>query len=132
MHRKSRSAIISYLCFASLALFALSLLHGEPLAGQISEATNQFITVRTLPLRVHGFEDFETDIERRWWLRGAIETNNLPPSLTANLANTRACRATRTKDFDDKMADPTKDTKAVVFNPVPGPPMGEHPCLSFR
>lgn len=85
-----------------------------------------------LPLRVHFFEDFETDIEKRWWLRGVVGTNNVPPGLSASLPNRRACRATETKDFDDKQGDPTKTWKAVIFNPVPGPPMGPNTRLSFR
>jgi hypothetical protein len=85
-----------------------------------------------LPRRVHVFEDYETEIEKRWWLRGAPETNNLPLSLSESVPNRRACRATATKDFDDKMGDPKQDFKAVVFNPVPGPPMGANTRLSFR
>jgi hypothetical protein len=46
--------------------------------------------------------------------------------------NRRACRAGPTKDFDDLMGDPAKDYKAVIFNPVPGPPMGRHTRLAFR
>ena len=113
----------------------LSFLVGGTCAGAQSAPapdTNQFIVNRALPWRIHVYEDFETDIERRWWLRGAVETNNLPPSFSSTLANTRACRAATTKDFDDKQGDPSKNFKAVVFNPVPGPPMGPHPCLSFR
>jgi hypothetical protein len=30
------------------------------------------------------------------------------------------------------MGDPTRDFKAVIFNPVPGPPMGSRTRLSFR
>jgi hypothetical protein len=80
---------------------------------------------------VHVFEDYETQIERRWWLRGEPETKNLPPSRST-LPNRRACRATATKDFDDKMGDPAANYKAVIFNPVPGPPMGQNTRLSFR
>ena len=85
-----------------------------------------------LPHRIHVFEDYETEIEKRWWLRGVPETNNLAPSLSASVANRRACRATETKDFDDKMGDRTRNFKAVIFNPVPGPPMGANTRLSFR
>jgi hypothetical protein len=87
---------------------------------------------KKFPYRVHVFEDYETEIERRWWLRGKPETENLAPSLSAQIPNTRACRATETKDFDDKMGDPKQSYKAVIFNPVPGPPMGKHTRLSFR
>jgi len=85
-----------------------------------------------LPLRVQVFEDYESDIEKRWWLRGALETNNIPPTFSASMSTRRAARATQTKDFDDKMGDPAKSFKAVVFNPVPGPPMGPNTRLSFR
>ncbi len=87
-----------------------------------------------LPLRVHVFEDYETEIEKRWWLRGAPVTvaKELAPALSMSVANSRACRAAETKDFDDKQGDPSKTWKAVIFNPVPGPPMGAHTRLSFR
>jgi hypothetical protein len=78
------------------------------------------------PHRVHAVEDFETDIERRWWLAGKIETENVPPG------SRRACRGTNSKDFDDKMGDPAARYTAVIFNPVPGPPMGRNPRLRFR
>src|SRR6185436_3283736 len=78
------------------------------------------------PHRVHAIEDFETDIERRWWLAGNLETENVPPG------SRRACRGTNSKDFDDKMGDPKARYTAVIFNPVPGPPMGKNPRLRFR
>ena len=37
-----------------------------------------------------------------------------------------------TNDFDDRMGDPTGMYTAVIFNPVPGPPMGKNTRLSFR
>src|SRR5687767_14487728 len=63
-----------------------------------------------LPARVHVFEDFETEIERRWWLRSTplTEKGELAPSLSASVANKRACRAAETRDFDDKQGDPAK------------------------
>lgn len=92
-------------------------------AGSSTGRANEF---GRLPGRVHVFEDFETDIEKRWWLAGAIETTNVPPD------SRRACRSTLSKDFDDKMGDPSKRYAAVIFNPVPGPPMGKNTRLSFR
>src|SRR4051812_12442303 len=53
-----------------------------------------------LPGRVHVFEDFETDIERRWWHRGVAEMTDLPPA-TGALPNTRAWRSAESSDFDD-------------------------------
>ena len=85
-----------------------------------------------MPSRVHVFEDYETQIEKRWWLRGEPVKDPLPKSLSASRPNTRASRAAITKDFDRKMGDQTKMYKAVIFNPVPGPPMGPNPRLSFR
>jgi inosine-uridine nucleoside N-ribohydrolase len=78
------------------------------------------------PNRVHAFEDFETDIEKRWWLAGRIETKNVPSG------SERALRATLTQDFDDRQGEMKTLYTAVVFNPVPGPPMGKKPHLSFR
>jgi hypothetical protein len=97
-----------------------------------SRNISRVLATGPMPHRVHVFEDYETEIEKRWWLRGVPETNNLAPSLSDSMPNRRACRATSTKDFDDKMGDPKKDFKAVVFNPVPGPPMGTNTRLSFR
>lgn len=78
-----------------------------------------------MPHRIHVIEDFETEIERRWWLRGTPETEIAG-------AGGRACRAAPSRDFDDKMGDPSKRWAAVVFNPVPGPPMGKNTRLAFR
>ncbi len=85
-----------------------------------------------MPNRVHVFEDYETEIEKRWWLRGRPETQQVPRPLVAGERNVRACRATETKDFDRKMGDQSKLYKAVIFNPVPGPPMGKNTRLGFR
>ena len=71
-------------------------------------------------------QDYETDIERRWWLSGKLETDNLP------LGSKRACRGVLSNDFDDLQGDPSAMYTAVIFNPVPGPPMGKNPRLSFR
>jgi inosine-uridine nucleoside N-ribohydrolase len=79
-----------------------------------------------LPVRVHAFEDFETDIEKRWWMSGKPETANVPPG------SRRACRGVLTQDFDDLMGDMKTMYTAVIFNPVPGPPMGAKTRLSFR
>jgi inosine-uridine nucleoside N-ribohydrolase/HEAT repeat protein len=79
-----------------------------------------------MPNRVHVIEDYETDIERRWWLCGRLETKDVPPG------SKRACRGVLTNDFDDRMGDAKAMYQAVIFNPVPGPPMGKHPRLCFR
>lgn len=79
-----------------------------------------------MPTRVHAFEDFETDIERRWWMAGKAETKNVPKG------SSRACRGILTQDFDGKMGDLRTLYNAVIFNPVPGPPMGKKPRLRFR
>ncbi len=79
-----------------------------------------------LPPKVHVSEDYETDIERRWWLCGKLETENVPPG------SKRACRGVLTNDFDDLQGDPAGMYTAVIFNPVPGPPMGPNTRLGFR
>jgi inosine-uridine nucleoside N-ribohydrolase len=79
-----------------------------------------------MPNRVHCFEDFETDIEKRWWMSGKLETADVPPG------SRRACRGVLTQDFDDLQGDTKTMYTAVIFNPVPGPPMGKNTRLSFR
>ena len=79
-----------------------------------------------MPNRVHVIEDYETDIERRWWLCGQLETEDVPPG------SKRACRGVLTNDFDDLMGNAKALYTAVIFNPVPGPPMGKNTRLSFR
>jgi hypothetical protein len=113
----------------AVLLTVLAISHGT---GAEHRNLSSVIEPGNLPTRVHVFEDYETDIEKRWWLRGVPETNNLAPSLSDSIANRRACHATSTKDFDDKMGDPQQNFKAVIFNPVPGPPMGANTRLSFR
>jgi len=79
------------------------------------------------PVRVHAFEDFDTDIEKRWWMCGKLETkDDVPPG------GRRACRAVLTQDFDDRQGDMGTSYRAVIFNPVPGPPMGPNTRLSFK
>lgn len=84
------------------------------------------IARKGLPNRVHVFEDYETDIEKRWWLSGKAESANVPPG------SKRANRGVLTQDFDGQMGDQQRMYSAVIFNPVPGPPMGARPRLSFR
>lgn len=79
-----------------------------------------------MPARVHVVEDYETDIEKRWWMTGKLETLDVRPG------SRRACRATVTQDYDDRMGDTKAHYRAVVFNPVPGPPMGPNTRLRFR
>lgn len=77
-----------------------------------------------LPARVHAFEDYETDIERRWWLAGRV-SSDAPQGKQAQ-------QSVLTLDFDDRQGDLKSLYSAVVFNPVPGPPMGPRTRLSFR
>jgi inosine-uridine nucleoside N-ribohydrolase len=79
------------------------------------------------PNRVHVAEDYDTDIERRWWMAGKAETKNLPSKDSK-----RACRGVLTHDFDDLLGNAKAMWTAVVFNPVPGPPMGKNTRLNFN
>jgi len=94
-------------------------------AGQAANLVKP-VSCGPMPHRVHAAEDYETDIERRWWLAGELSTNDVPPG------STRACRAVPCNDFDDQMGDPYALYRAVIFNPVPGPPTGRNPRLSFQ
>ncbi len=78
------------------------------------------------PNRVHCFEDYETDVEKRWWMSGKAETDDVPPG------SSRACRGVLTQDFDNLQGDMRTMYTAVIFNPVPGPPMGKNPRVAFR
>lgn len=86
----------------------------------------QAINPGMMPHRVHVAEDFDTDIERFWWMSGKPETQLLPPQ------SLRACRGVLTHDFDDLLMASREMFSAVIFNPVPGPPMGKNTRLSFR
>jgi hypothetical protein len=79
-----------------------------------------------MPHRVHVAEDFDSDIERQWWMSGRPETEIVPAG------SKRACRSVLTHDFDDLLMVSREMYSAVIFNPVPGPPMGQNTRLSFR
>lgn len=79
-----------------------------------------------MPHRIHVAEDYDSDIERQWWMSGKPETEILPPG------SKRACRSVLTHDFDDLLMVSREMYSAVIFNPVPGPPMGKNTRLSFR
>ncbi len=99
---------------------------GEPVLPGPPPNPSKLLPVDRMPNRVHAFEDYETDIEKRWWMSGKMETANVPKD------SKRACRGVLTQDFDDRMGDMNTMYTAVIFNPVPGPPMGKQPRLSFR
>jgi inosine-uridine nucleoside N-ribohydrolase len=111
-----------------LTWFVECLAPGKPIAPVALAPTNPSVPVERgrMPYRVHVLENYETDIERRWWLSGQLETKNVPPG------SKRACRGMLTNDFDDLQGDPKGMYTAVIFNPVPGPPMGQKTRLSFR
>jgi inosine-uridine nucleoside N-ribohydrolase len=79
-----------------------------------------------MPVRVHVVEDYSTDIERRWWLAGRLVER--PPGLKTG----RACRAVLCDNFDGSRGAPRGPWRAVIFNPVPGPPMRSRTRLSLR
>ncbi len=100
---------------------------GVPVLPKEPANRSEAIARTGLPNRVHCFEDYETDIEKRWWMSGKAETKDVAPG-----GGKRACRAVLTQDFDDLQGDMKTMYTAVIFNPVPGPPMGKNPRLSFR
>ncbi|MBM3981937.1 MAG: nucleoside hydrolase [Planctomycetes bacterium] len=78
------------------------------------------------PAKVHVAEDYDTDIEKRWWMCGKGETKDVRPG------GVRGQRAVLTQDFDDRQGNMKTMDRAVIFNPVPGPPMGANTRLRFR
>lgn len=77
------------------------------------------------PTRVHTFEDYQTDIEKRWVMCG-----NVVPDRDRK--GNHICEAVLTQDFDDRQGQTQTMYRAVIFNPVPGPPMGPNTRLKFR
>lgn len=78
------------------------------------------------PARVHAFEDYETDIEKRWIMCGKLAEG------LADAPGKRVCRSVLTQDFDDRQGQTKTMYHAVIFNPVPGPPMGANTRLKFH
>lgn len=99
---------------------------GEPRFPAEPKNASKLVTRGGFPAKVHVAEDYDTDIERRWWMSGKEEKQDLPPG------SKRACRAVLTQDFDDRQGDVKTMYRAVIFNPVPGPPMGPNTRLSFK
>jgi hypothetical protein len=120
--------IVCGLIFAAAAL-ALPLLAQGQEAQELPKPPgnrSKLVEQGSFPSRVHVFEDYDSDIEKRWWLRGKLEEKDVPEG------GRRACRAVITQDFDDLQGDREASYRAVIFNPVPGPPMGKDTRLSFR
>jgi inosine-uridine nucleoside N-ribohydrolase len=98
------------------------------MASLVSPASRPVTLVEQggMPHRVHVAEDYDNDIERQWWMSGRPETRLLPAG------SKRACRSVLTHDFDDLLMASREMYSAVIFNPVPGPPMGKNTRLGFR
>jgi inosine-uridine nucleoside N-ribohydrolase len=107
-------------------LFDRLLAHGTPAWPKPPGNRSKLVEQGGFPSRVHVFEDYDTDIEKRWWMCGKLEEKDVPEG------GRRACRAVLTQDFDDLQGDRGVSYRAVIFNPVPGPPMGKNTRLSFR
>jgi inosine-uridine nucleoside N-ribohydrolase len=97
----------------------------EALPEKPKHAT-KLIDPGAFPAKVHVYEDYDTDIEKRWWMCGKGETKDVRPG------GVRGQRAVLTQDFDDRQGNMKTMDRAVIFNPVPGPPMGANTRLRFR
>ena len=85
---------------------------------------SQLVPQGAFPSRVHVAEDYDTDIERRWWMSGKEELKDLPPG------GRRACRAVLTQDFDDRQGDAQDDVPGGHLQPRSRPADGaEHAAL---
>lgn len=100
--------------------------HGKPALPQPPKHPSKLIDPGPFPARVHVAEDYDTDIEKRWWMTGKAETKDTPTP------GSRAQRAVLTQDYDDRQGDVRTAYRAVIFNPVPGPPMGANTRLRFK
>jgi len=99
---------------------------GKELPPKPPENRTTMIEPGNFPTRIHAFEDFETDIEKRWWMCGKLETKDVPSP------GKRVGRSVLTQDFDDRQGQLGSMYRAVIFNPVPGPPMGANTRLRFK
>jgi hypothetical protein len=99
---------------------------GTEALPQPPKHATRLIDPGAFPARVHVGEDYDTDIEKRWWMCGRLETIDTP------MKGGRVQRAVLTQDFDDKQGDAKAMYRAVIFNPVPGPPMGANTRLRFK
>lgn len=100
--------------------------HGAESLPRPLKNPSKLIEPGLFPIRVHAFEDYDTNIEKRWWMCGKLESKDAPRT------GGRSMRAVLTQDFDDKQGDATTMYRAVIFNPVPGPPMGPNTRLRFK
>jgi inosine-uridine nucleoside N-ribohydrolase len=107
-------------------MFDRLLAHGAAAWPKPPQNRSRLVEQGGFPSRVHVFEDYDSDIEKRWWMCGKVETKDVPEG------GRRVCRAVLTQDFDDRQGDRGVSYRAVIFNPVPGPPMGANTRLSFR
>lgn len=99
---------------------------GKPVLPRPPANKSTLVDRGNFPSRVHVVEDYDTDIEKRWWMSGKAEAKDVPAG------GRRAQRAVLTMDFDDLQGDTRTMYRAVIFNPVPGPPMGPNTRLAFR
>jgi hypothetical protein len=116
---------------AELPVLVARLIYGVKVRGKIAlpaepKNLSKLIDRGAFPAKVHVAEDCDTDIEKRWWMSGKAETKDIPPG------GVRCLRGVLTQDFDDRQGDMRTSYRAVVFNPVPGPPMGKKTRLAFR
>lgn len=100
--------------------------HGPAALPPAPRNPSRFVPAGAFPTSVHAWEDYDTDVEKRWWMCGRAETADVPPG------GGRAQRAVLTQDFDDRQGQLATAYRAVIFNPVPGPPVGPNTRLRFR
>lgn len=99
---------------------------GETSLPETPKNPSKIVDRGNFPAKVHVAEDYDTDIEKRWWMSGKAETKDVAPG------GRRSQRGVLTQDFDDRQGNMKTSYHAVVFNPVPGPPMGKNTRLAFR
>jgi len=104
--------------------FVKRLSAGETILPRQPQNLSSLVEQGNFPTRVHTFEDYDTDIEKRWWMCGRVYHDSDKKN--------RICRSVLTQDFDDRQGEMMVASAAVIFNPVPGPPMGKNTRLSFR
>ena len=60
--------------------------------------------------------------------RAILDRRKIPPGHVKD----QSCKAQPTRNFDRRRGDPTLRFTGVIYNPVPGPPLGERPRIRFK
>ena len=71
---------------------------GKEALPQAPKNVSELVERGGFPAKVHAFEDYDTDLEKHWWMCGKLETKDVPPRrrpLLSRCADARPRRPAR-------------------------------------